>query len=206
TYPPAVASTKRKGRVTVYASWNGDTRVAHWQILAGSSPSSLHRVGRPRLKTGFETKITVKTSARLVAAQARDAGGHVLATSPVVPARYAPRRHGYYLSSSGGNVYDFGVSFEGSLTSTGRKPAAPLTGIAPPPGGRGYYLPSSAGNVYNFDAPFEGSLTKSNIKPPTPVVGLAPYQASGYYLATSGGNIYNFGKAPFHGSPASSGT
>lgn len=206
SYPPAVASVRHKGRVTVYASWNGDTRVAHWQVLAGSSPSSLHRVGRSRLKTGFETKITVKTSARLVAVQARDAGGHVLATSPVVPASYAPRRHGYYLSSAAGNVYDFGVSFEGSLTASKRKPAAPLAGIAVPSNGRGYYLPSSAGNVYNFDAPFDGSLTKSNVKPPTPVVGLAPYRSSGYYLATSGGNIYNFGKAPFRGSPASSGT
>jgi hypothetical protein len=37
------------------------------------------------------------------------------------------------------------------------------------------------------------------------VVGLGAYGGTGYYLATSGGNVYNFGKAPFDGSPHSSG-
>ena len=75
-YPPAVAARKGpRSAVMVYASWNGDTQVASWQILAGSSPSSLHPVGRPRRKSGFETKITVRTAAPLVAAQAEEPFG-----------------------------------------------------------------------------------------------------------------------------------
>jgi len=90
-YKPAVASRRGTGNaVTVYASWNGDTQVASWQILAGSSPSSLRPVGSPVTKTGFETKITVHTAGPLVAAQARDGSGKVLATSPAVPRSYTP--------------------------------------------------------------------------------------------------------------------
>ena len=85
-YPPAVAASQGAGNsVTVYASWNGDTQVASWQVLAGSSASSLRPVGQPKDKTTFETKITVNTAASLVAAQARDRSGKVLATSPAVP-------------------------------------------------------------------------------------------------------------------------
>jgi hypothetical protein len=85
-YPPAVAASQGAGNaVTVYASWNGDTQVASWQVLAGSSSSSLRPVGQPKDKTTFETRITVNTAAPLVAAQARDRSGKVLATSPAVP-------------------------------------------------------------------------------------------------------------------------
>jgi Arylsulfotransferase (ASST) len=85
-YPPAVAARKGSGgAVTVWASWNGDTQVASWQILAGHNRSSLHPVGRPVAKTGFQAKITVRTSAPLVAAQARNGSGKALATSPAVP-------------------------------------------------------------------------------------------------------------------------
>ena len=93
--------------MTVYASWNGDTQVASWQILAGSSSSSLRPVGSPVSKAGFEAKITVHTAGPLVAAQARDGSGKVLATSPAVPTSYTPPGRGYYLSTQAGNVYNF---------------------------------------------------------------------------------------------------
>ena len=94
-YPPAVAASQGAGNaVTVYASWNGDTQVASWQVLAGSSPSSLSPVGQPKAKTTFETRITVQTAEPLVAAQARDRSGKVLATSPAVPRSYTPPGRG----------------------------------------------------------------------------------------------------------------
>jgi hypothetical protein len=205
-YPPAVASAKGPGNaVTVYVSWNGDTQVASWQVLAGSSPSSLRPVGRPVSKTRFQTKITVDTAEPWVAAQARDGSGTVLATSQAVRASYTPPGRGYYVGTRAGNVYNFDAPFDGSLVSSHRKPAAPLVGTAVPPTRSGYYLPSSAGNVYNYRAPFYGSLATSGRKPPSPVVGLGAYRGSGYYLATSGGNVYNYGKAPFDGSPHNSG-
>jgi len=202
-YPPAVASAKGPGdAVSVYASWNGDTQVASWQILAGQNGSSLRPVGRPQRKTEFETKITVDTAAPLVAAQALDRSGKVLATSPAVPASYTPPQGGYYVGSQAGNVYNFGAPFYGSQASHGRTPAAPLVGTVVPATRSGYYLPSSAGHVYHFGAPSYGSLAH---KPSSPVVGLGAYRGTGYYLATSGGNVYNLGKAPFHGSPHNSG-
>jgi hypothetical protein len=207
-YPPAVASSKGSGSaVTVYASWNGATQVASWQVLAGNSASTLQPVGQPVTKTGFETTVSVNSSAPLVAAQAQDANGHVLGTSPAVPTSYTPPGRGYYLGTQIGNVYNFGAGagFYGSPAASDMRPAAPLVGTVVPPIGTGYYLPSSAGNVYNYEAPFFGSLAASGIKPPSPVVGLAAYRGTGYYLATSGGNVYNYGSAPFAGSPHSTG-
>jgi hypothetical protein len=205
-YPPAVAARRGTGNaVTVYASWNGDTQVASWQILAGSTPSSLRPVGQPQAKTGFEAKITVPTAGPLVAAQARDGAGKVLATSPAVPTSYTPPGRGYYVGTRAGNVYNFDAPFYGSLATSHVKPAAPLVGTVVPPTRSGYYLPSSAGNIYNYGAPYYGSLAGSGRKPPSPVIGLGAYRGTGYYLATSGGNVYNYGKAPFDGSPAGSG-
>ena len=69
--------------LTVYASWNGSTEIASWQVLAGGSRSELVSiVAVPR--TGFETSIGVATSASYVAARALDASGTLLATSPAV--------------------------------------------------------------------------------------------------------------------------
>jgi arylsulfotransferase ASST len=207
SYPPSVASKKGRGHaVTVYASWNGATQVASWRVLAGASPSSLRPVGRAKRKAGFQTTITVHTTARWVAARARNGSGKVLATSQAVRTSFTPTGRGYYVGTRAGNVYNHGAPFHGSLAASHRKPAAPLVGTVVPPTRHGYYLPSSAGNVYNYGAPFFGSLAASGHKPPSPVTGLGAYRGTGYYLATSGGNVYNYGKAPFRGSPKSSGT
>jgi hypothetical protein len=78
---PRVAAADEPGAGTdVYASWNGATEVASWQIFAGPSAGSLKSVAAgPR--TGFETKITVPGRPRFVAARAKDAAGRVLSTS-----------------------------------------------------------------------------------------------------------------------------
>jgi Arylsulfotransferase (ASST) len=57
TQPPAVAlSPARKGRTTVWASWNGATGVQAWRVLEGSSTSTLQPVADSN-RTGFETAI-----------------------------------------------------------------------------------------------------------------------------------------------------
>jgi hypothetical protein len=85
--PPALATTQGPGNaVTAYMSWNGDTQVTTWQLVAGDNSASLEPVGRARHKTGFETKITVHTTAPLVAVEAISASGQVLAVSPTVAA------------------------------------------------------------------------------------------------------------------------
>ncbi|HWG08580.1 MAG TPA: arylsulfotransferase family protein [Solirubrobacteraceae bacterium] len=84
TDPPALAATSAsRGRVRLYASWNGDTRTASWRVLAGSSAQTLAPVASaPR--SGFETSIVTPRTAPYVAVQALDAAGAVLGTSRAV--------------------------------------------------------------------------------------------------------------------------
>lgn len=77
---PSVAARVRRGRTTVYASWNGATRVARWQILGGRSAGSLRPVTSAR-RSGFETAIRLPRSEAFVAARALGAHGKVLGTS-----------------------------------------------------------------------------------------------------------------------------
>jgi hypothetical protein len=82
--PPAIAVRRaRRGRVLVYASWNGATEVARWQVLAGPSADDLRGVAS-KARDGFETEITARTRARFVAVRARAADGSVLGTSRAV--------------------------------------------------------------------------------------------------------------------------
>ena len=81
--PAAAAVTGPGGAVTVFASWNGATDVASWDVLAGSRADVLVRAGSaPR--TGFETSIPVEGAATFVRVVGRDSRGAVLGTSPVV--------------------------------------------------------------------------------------------------------------------------
>jgi hypothetical protein len=69
--------------VTVYASWNGDTRTATWQVLAGPTPQQLTPVtSAPR--DGFETAITTPGAEAYVAVQALSSSGAVLGTSRTI--------------------------------------------------------------------------------------------------------------------------
>ena len=76
--PPGAACVRAGNRVTVYASWNGATTVASWQLLTGSA-NALHPVSTTP-KTGFETTIPAP-SAAFVEVRALSASGRVLATS-----------------------------------------------------------------------------------------------------------------------------
>jgi Arylsulfotransferase (ASST) len=79
---PSVAASG-SGPVTVFASWNGDTRTAGWRVLAGPSPQQLAPVAAaPR--TGFETAIATPGAAPYVAVQALDPAGAVLGTSTTI--------------------------------------------------------------------------------------------------------------------------
>ena len=75
-YPPAGAV---RGR-TVYASWNGATRVAAWQVLAGPTAGNLRLVAT-RARTGFETRIEVARSYPRYQVRALDARGRILRAS-----------------------------------------------------------------------------------------------------------------------------
>ena len=77
---PDIAVGASGAGMSVWASWNGANDVASWRVLAGPSPDGLQPVATAR-RDGFETKISVGSSAPSVAVQALGAGGEVLATS-----------------------------------------------------------------------------------------------------------------------------
>jgi hypothetical protein len=83
--PAAAAERTSDEEVRVYASWNGATEVATWEVLAGPSPGQLESVGSmPR--DGFETAILARSAEPYVAVRARDRSGRILgASEPIEP-------------------------------------------------------------------------------------------------------------------------
>jgi hypothetical protein len=79
---PAVAVEAGPGEeeVTLYASWNGATEVAEWEVLVGPDSESLKPVGSA-LRKGFETTVTTKTGEAYVAVRAKDGSGKTLGTT-----------------------------------------------------------------------------------------------------------------------------
>jgi hypothetical protein len=81
---PAVAATSTSGNaVTVYASWNGATDVASWQMRGGAQPDRLTVVGEAD-RTGFETAVTVRGPIAFIAVDALDAQRQSLGSSTVM--------------------------------------------------------------------------------------------------------------------------
>jgi hypothetical protein len=83
-YAPNGAVRNNRGKATIYASWNGDTQVVSWRVLAGTSANSLKAVATAA-KTGFETTIPLSSSFKVYKVQALDAHHHVLRTSNAFP-------------------------------------------------------------------------------------------------------------------------
>ena len=81
--PVAVAERISEHEVRVYASWNGATEVATWEVLAGPNPGRLEALGSvPR--EGFETAIQVQASDPYVMVRAKQSSGRVLGASKPV--------------------------------------------------------------------------------------------------------------------------
>ncbi len=72
--------------VRLYASWNGATEVASWEVLAGPAPERLKAVESVGWE-GFETAMTVGTTERYIGVRARDGSGRVLGTSKAIKVR-----------------------------------------------------------------------------------------------------------------------
>jgi hypothetical protein len=85
TRPTATLGRASGSLLSIYASWNGATAVARWQVLAGHSPASLLPL-RPVPRRGFETRIPLHRSSGTFAVRALSSSGRILATSPAVTA------------------------------------------------------------------------------------------------------------------------
>ena len=77
---PLAAARQSGGKTTVYASWNGATRVVSWRVLAASGGGRLAAVAS-HAKSGFETEIPVGPSYASYEVQALDAQGTVIGFS-----------------------------------------------------------------------------------------------------------------------------
>jgi EmrB/QacA subfamily drug resistance transporter len=77
---PVGAARQTGANMTVYASWNGATRLASWRVLAGSNTSHLTTVAT-RAKSGFETAIALPDTYKSFKLQALDTAGRVIGTS-----------------------------------------------------------------------------------------------------------------------------
>jgi hypothetical protein len=86
--PPQIAAQPGGGGAAaeVYASWNGATQVASWQLLAGASPHALSPSGPPVARQGFETAIAATSPGPYYAVRALDARGKGLGISQAVTA------------------------------------------------------------------------------------------------------------------------
>jgi hypothetical protein len=84
--PPDIAAVKKKGKTTVYMSWNGATDVSKWQVLGGNSPKDLGVIASaPR--NSFETAIQLPSSTPYVAVSALSDAGKVLGRSKTIRVR-----------------------------------------------------------------------------------------------------------------------
>jgi hypothetical protein len=83
TTPTVVGRRAGSGSLQVFASWNGATDVAQWELHAGASAASVARVAAVA-RTGFETTISVASSGPFVAAHALDRAGAVLGISATI--------------------------------------------------------------------------------------------------------------------------
>jgi hypothetical protein len=77
---PSTRPVAANGDGSVYASWNGETGIARWELLAGADAAHLQVVGSTPWN-GLETSIPTTTSDRVVAVRALDAAGRPLGTS-----------------------------------------------------------------------------------------------------------------------------
>ncbi len=80
---PSIATAHTKGSgIEVYASWNGATGVASWQLLAGASRGRLREIATVE-RTGFETAMSAP-SARCLQVRAVSGSGRPLRSSRIV--------------------------------------------------------------------------------------------------------------------------
>jgi hypothetical protein len=81
---PAIASEAVGDGATVWASWNGSTKVQSWKVFTGTSEDSLTEVGSSPWK-GLETEIAISSVNGSVQAVAYDGDGKEIGRSGLIP-------------------------------------------------------------------------------------------------------------------------
>ncbi len=81
--PPKIGLLFNGCQTTVYASWNGSTETASWQVWAGEKPKKL-KLAASAAKNGFETAIEVDVPGPYFQVRALDALGQVIGESKII--------------------------------------------------------------------------------------------------------------------------
>ncbi len=153
-------------------------------------------VGRRVLRSvaaGAVALVAITTTGIGVSALGVTAG----AAAPVAHTPTAPAEDRFWLASSSGALYPFGVP---SYGSPGTPLNRPVVGVVPTADQKGYWMVASDGGVFSYgDAHFYGSTGALVLN--KPIVGLAATaDQKGYWLVASDGGVFSFGDARFHGS------
>ncbi|MUT68842.1 hypothetical protein GOM71_23525 [Paenibacillus sp. NEAU-GSW1] len=82
--PPSVAVEHGAETASVYASWNGSTETAAWQVLAGAAPNALSIVVNNMPRIGFETEMEVNAEGPYFQVKALNTSGRIIGTSRIV--------------------------------------------------------------------------------------------------------------------------
>ncbi len=116
---------------------------------------------------------------------------------PVAHTPTAPSADRFWLATSSGALYPFGLPGYGS---PGTPLNRPVVGVVPTADSQGYWMVASDGGVFSYgDAHFYGSTGALRLN--KPIVGLAATaDHKGYWLVASDGGVFSFGDAHFYGS------
>ena len=106
-------------------------------------------------------------------------------------------QNNFWLATSAGSVYAFGVPAYGSPSGPLNQP---IVSVVPSRDQHGYWMVASDGGIFSYgDSQFFGST--GNLRLNRPIVGLAPTpDGHGYWMVASDGGIFSFGDAVFYGS------
>jgi hypothetical protein len=213
--PPAVAIRRdADGVSTAYATWNGATDVAAWELLGGPSPAALQRLAVvPR--HGFETAIPVHDEQPYFQVRALGSTGQQLASSSTVGsarARASIFGHTAFISPGGVGAIDVGCfattpcHLSGSV-SDGHTKIGQLTPetVAANGGGLMFFQLTSQGRAWLADAAAHrlgvtASVHDSGGGTGSSNITLVPYRTSGparKYAVTQAASLRLFGHTAF---------
>ncbi|WP_371381180.1 arylsulfotransferase family protein [Sporomusa aerivorans] len=83
-YPPSIAVKQLcEDASIIYASWNGSTETAAWQVLAGPTPDKLSVLVKCTPRTGFETDICIDSVGPYFKVNALNYCGEVIGTTRI---------------------------------------------------------------------------------------------------------------------------
>lgn len=120
THPSLAAVPLTDGTVRLYASWNGATQVASWEVLGGSERHDLFPLSA-HSTTGFQTTMRARDELPFFAVEALNSGGKILHESfvqPVAPHVAIFTRRAFVSTSTGQTQVPVGCFAPGACRLT----------------------------------------------------------------------------------------